>query len=148
MTTYFYITITIIIGICLSAQPAINALSARTLGSPFLAAIISIGITLISAIAVWLIWERDTSSVSNIKALPWWIIVGGIIGLLFVAGGIVLVPIIGVALFFVCIVGGQLIGASIADHIGAFGMEIKTISLSKIIGLLLVILGAVLVQRG
>jgi len=48
----------------------------------------------------------------------------------------------------VCIVGGQLIGASIADHIGAFGMEIKTISLSKIIGLLLVILGAVLVQRG
>ena len=55
---------------------------------------------------------------------------------------------IGVALFFVCVVAGQLIGASLADHFGAFGMEVKPVSLMKAAGLLLVLAGAVLVQRG
>jgi len=64
-----------------------------------------------------------------------------------VAGSIVTAPVLGVALFFVCMVTGQLIGSTIIDQIGAFGLEVKPVNTMKIVGLVLVIVGAGLVQN-
>ena len=55
-------------------------------------------------------------------------------------------PRVGVATFFVFIVAGQLIGAAVADHFGAFGMIERSISAPRLIGILLVVAGAALVQ--
>ncbi|NND89829.1 MAG: EamA-like transporter family protein, partial [Granulosicoccus sp.] len=73
---------------------------------------------------------------------------GGMIGVSIVAGGAALAPVTGAALFFVCLVAGQLLGAAAADHIGAFGMPVRPLSLTRIAGLLLVFFGALLVHRG
>ena len=51
-------------------------------------------------------------------------------------------------MFFVCIVAGQLIGSTIADHYGAFGLTVREMSGSRILGISLVLAGAVLVSRG
>lgn len=148
MHSLFFMIAAGVIGMCLSMQPPINAVMARTLGSPLLAATISIGISFVLMAGIWLAWERGFAGLTQFKALPWWVVLGGAIGVIFVAGSIVVAPVIGVALFFVCVVAGQLIGASLADHLGAFGMEVKPLSLMKGAGLLLVVAGAVLVQRG
>ena len=134
-------------GAALSLQPAINATMARVLGNPLLAAGISISISLIVVVALWLVWGKAAGDFSQFKHLPWWVMVGGVVGAIFVAGSIVTAPVLGVALFFVCMVAGQLIGSTIIDQVGAFGLEVKPINTMKMVGLGLVILGAGLVQN-
>lgn len=147
MNNLIYIAAAVSIGAALSLQPPINATMARVLGSPLLAASISITISLIVVFALSLSWGKGVGDLSQIKALPWWVFVGGVIGVIFVAGSVVVAPVLGVALFFVCVVAGQLIGSSIIDQIGAFGLAVKPINTMKLVGVGLVLLGAVLVQN-
>lgn len=147
MTNISYLAAAIAIGLCISLQPPINSVMARTLGNPLLAASISIGITLIIAIFAWLTLGKGGGDLTQLKALPWWALLGGVVGVFFVVGGIVVAPVIGMALFFVCAVAGQLFGSSIIDQIGAFGLPVKPLNTMKLIGLAMVLAGAVLVQN-
>jgi transporter family-2 protein len=137
----------IAIGACLSVQPPVNAVMARTLGSPLLAACISIAISLIFIVLVWLTWGKGAGDLTQVRTLPWWILIGGVVGAVFVAGGVMFAPILGVALFFVCVVAGQLLGSTLADHFGVFGLQVKPVNMMKLLGLGLVLAGAVLVQN-
>ena len=146
MSNLPYIFAALLMGAVLSLQPAINATMARILGNPLLAASISISISLLIVSVLWLIWFNDVGDLSRFKELPWWVVVGGVVGAVFVAGSIITAPVLGVALFFVCMVAGQLIGSTIIDHVGAFGLEVKPANTIKLLGLGFVIFGAVLVQ--
>ena len=146
MSNLPYIFAALLMGAVLSLQPAINATMARIRGNPLLAASISISISLLIVSVLWLIWFNDVGDFSRFKELPWWVVVGGVVGAVFVAGSIITAPVLGVALFFVCMVAGQLIGSTIIDHIGAFGLEVKPVNTIKLLGLGFVIFGAVLVQ--
>ncbi len=119
----------------------------RVLGSPLLAAVISIAISLLVVVPVWLTMGQGAGDLGKVAALPWWVLLGGVIGVVFVAGSVIVGPALGIALFFVCVVAGQLLGATLADHVGAFGMPTKPINVMKLVGLGLVLLGAALVQR-
>ncbi|MFT7460845.1 MAG: transporter family-2 protein, partial [Planctomycetota bacterium] len=110
------------------------------------AASISIAITLIVAIFAWLTVGKGAGDLTQIRALPWWVMLGGVVGVFFVVGGVVVAPVIGMALFFVCAVAGQLFGSSIIDQIGAFGLPVKPLNTMKLLGLVMVLAGAVLVQ--
>ena len=147
MGNLIYIAAAVTVGACLSLQPPINAVMARTLGSPLLAATISIAISLVLMVVVWLTLGKGVGDLTQIKALPWWVTIGGIVGVVFVAGGVVIAPVLGVALFFVCVVAGQLLGSTLADQFGAFGMQVKPINMMKLLGLGLVLIGAILVQN-
>ena len=98
-------------------------------------------------VVVWLTLGKGVGDLTQIKALPWWVTIGGIVGVVFVAGGVVIAPVLGVALFFVCVVAGQLLGSTLADQFGAFGMQVKPINMMKLLGLGLVLIGAILVQN-
>lgn len=141
-----YVAAAIAIGACVSLQPPINVVMARTLGGPLLAASISIAISLVFVVAMWLTLGRATGDLGQVGALPWWVIAGGVVGVLFVAGGVTVAPALGVALFFVCVVAGQLVGATLADQFGAFGMPVRPVNPMKLVGLGLVLAGAALVQ--
>ena len=80
--------------------------------------------------------------------MPWWVYLAGFAGTLFVAGGVVIAPVTGALLFFICVVAGQLLGATLADHFGLFGLDLRPVSPARLIGLALVVGGAVLVQLG
>lgn len=147
MPTLTHIAAAIAIGASLSLQPPINAVMARTLGSPLLAAVISIAISLIVVVAVWLTVGQGAGDLAQVRILPWWVVVGGVIGVVFVAGSVIVGPTLGIALFFVCVVAGQLLGATLIDQLGAFGLPQKPVNLMKLIGLGLVLAGAALVQR-
>ena len=147
MNNLIYMFAAIIIGVGVSLQPPINSVMARSLGSPLFAAAISLFISLNVALVLWLILDKSSTELAQIKTLPWWVICGGFIGVLFVAGSIVVAPVTGIALFFVCVVAGQLIGASVMDQFGLFGLPVKSINITKLIGLVLVVAGAIIVQN-
>ena len=80
--------------------------------------------------------------------MPWWIFLAGFIGALFVAGGVVIAPVTGAPALLRPVIAGQLLGATLADHFGLFGLAVRPLSLERALGLALVLAGALLVQRG
>ncbi len=146
--TWIYLLAAVAIGVLFSLQPAINAVVAKTIGSPMSAAGISISISLITIIALLPLFGSGNLRPVTLLSLPWWCVIGGLIGVAVVAGGLVIVPITGVAMFFVCVVAGQLVGASVLDQIGGFGLEVRPMSLLRALGLALVFVGVLLVRRG
>lgn len=141
------IGLTVLLGAVFAQQPVINSAVNKALGSPISATVFSVSITLLCAVLLLPVTGANFRP-QLLSSLPWWSVLGGIIGVGIVAGGAYLAPIMGAALFFVCLVGGQLLGAAIADHIGAFGIPVRSLSLTRALGLVLVVVGAVLVSRG
>ena len=142
-----YIAAAVLMGACVALQPPINAAMARTLGSPFLAASISIGTSLVLVLVLVGLTSRSGGDLTQVRALPWWVVLGGVIGVVFVAGSAIVAPVLGVASFFVCIVGGQLVASTVVDYFGAFGIAPKPIDTMKLLGLGLVLIGAALAQN-
>lgn len=148
MSSVTHLVAALSIGVCVALQPAINAAMARTLGSPFLASVVSIAVSLAVVVPVWLTVGQGAGDPTQLRALPWWVVLGGTVGVVFVAGSVLVGPSLGLALFFVCVVAGQLVGATVVDHLGAFGVPTKPVNAMKIVGIVLVLIGAALVQRG
>ena len=146
MGTLVSITLAFAIGAALSLQPPINTVMARTVGNPLLASSISIAISLAFVITVWLAFSRGAGDLSRLTLLPWWVTLGGVIGVFFVLGGVTISREMGIALFFVCVVAGQLVGSTLVDQFGAFGSPQKPITMLKLAGIALVLLGAALVR--
>ena len=134
------------LGAIISMQPAINAQMALRLGSPLIAAICSIVISLAMIVVVWTTLGRAPISTPKLLSLPWWVLIGGAAGALFVLGGIMVAPRLGVTAFFTCIVLGQVLGAAALDRFGTFGLEAQPISWTRVLGILLVAAGAAMTQ--
>ncbi len=148
MTLWFYLASAVALGVLLAIQPLMNAVLARAIGSPYGAASISILVAFLGALALIAITGRGDTSRSALASVPWWIYLAGLAGTAFVAGGVVIAPVTGALLFFLCVIAGQLLGATLADHVGAFGLDIRPASLPRLAGIALVLAGVVLVRTG
>jgi transporter family-2 protein len=144
--TALYLFAALGLGAVISMQPAINAQMAARLGSPLAAATCSIVISLAMIVIALSAFGRVPTSMSKLWSLPWWVLIGGAAGALFVLGGIMAAPRLGVAAFFTCVVLGQVLGAAILDQLGAFGLGAQPIGWTRGLGILLVAAGAAMTQ--
>ncbi|MBD3664161.1 DMT family transporter [Sulfitobacter aestuariivivens] len=142
-----YLMAACLIGAAFATQPAINAAAAKVLGSPIPATVMSVAITLAASIVI-MVLGRTTPSMAAVTSLPWWVVIGGLIGVLVVGGGVVIVPVTGVAIFFVCLIAGQLAGSILLDHYGAFGLAVREIGAMRLCGILVTFAGVLLVRYG
>ena len=143
-----YLLASVLLGMTVAFQPLMNTVLARAIGSPYGAAAISIAVAAFGAVLMVAVTGRGDLSRATLMSVPWWIYLAGFVGTLFVAGGVVIAPITGAQLFFISVIAGQLIGATLADHFGLFGLAVRPLSLERALGLALVLVGALLVRRG
>ena len=129
-------------GMALGAQPAVNAALARHLGSPLAATVVSLVVSTLLALPPMLAFGRDVD-VATALAGPWWLWIGGVSGTLVVLAGLTVAPMIGVALFLVMAVAGQLLCGALIDHFGLFGVAVRPIDPVRALGLGLVFAGVV-----
>jgi transporter family-2 protein len=80
----------------------------------------------------------------NAPLVAW---IGGILGAIFVASTIILVPRIGVALTFSLIIAGQMLVTLIIDHFGWLGVPEKPINLFRVTGAALITIGVILIRK-
>lgn len=135
-------------GVLVTFQPLLNAILARAIGSPYGATLVSLAVSVTGALVMVAFTGRGTMTRETLATVPWWVFSAGLIGLVFVLSGVTIAPATGALLFFVCVIGGQLLGAILADHFGFFGLTVRHVTAERLIGLALVLGGAVLVQRG
>ncbi|MCB1348204.1 MAG: DMT family transporter [Maritimibacter sp.] len=82
-----------------------------------------------------------------LAALPAWVWLGGLFGAVQVVISMRTIPILGVTVFLVIVVTGNLVGGALYDHLGAMGLTPRALSLGRALGLGLVILGVAVVAQ-
>ncbi len=148
MQSLFYILSAVVVGMAISAQPPLNALLSRAVGNAFGATMISIAVALVSITVLVLFTGLGDVSRATLTSVPWWVYLSGLVGALFVASGVVIAPVTGALVFFTCVVAGQLLGSVLTDHFGAFGLDIRPITIWRFFGLVMVFAGAIIVTQG
>jgi bacterial/archaeal transporter family-2 protein len=145
-----WLAITILAGMLIPAQAAINAKMRTFVLSPFYSAMINfmVGFLALITITTLLGWFRlQPGEWRGALSAPWWAWCGGFIGVIMVISGVLVVPKMGAAFFSVAIIVGQLAGALVLDHYGLFGLPQRLVTPSRIFGVLFLLLGIWFVQR-
>jgi transporter family-2 protein len=140
------LVLAVIGGALLAIQAPTNALLGKASGSPIVAAFISFvvgSIALGAAVAATSGRLFDPS----LKQVPWYAWVGGFYGAFFVAVAAFGAPRVGVGVLLTAAIAGQLAAAVVLDHFGLLGLARHPVTLTRVAGLVLVLIGAVLVRR-
>ena len=133
-------------GAALPFQASSNASLGRTLGHPLWGAMVSLVVSLLVIIPT--LWVVNAPAPTLAPALrgPWWLWIGGVVGAVYVCGATVLIPSLGAAGFLVCVVAGQMVTAVLSDHHGWMGLAEKPVTLTRLAGVALILLGVLLVH--
>lgn len=144
---YFYILLALAAGLAMPTQAAINNKLAEHTHSPVLAAFVSFTVGTV-ALFLYIVATgiplSNLLSAKNAPAIAW---TGGLLGAVFVAAAVILVPKLGVALTFSLIIAGQMVITLVIDHFGFLGVPVKEISLVRLFGVTLITIGVVLIRK-
>lgn len=147
METVLWALMGVIAGACIATQAPINAQLGRDLGVPIAAA----GVSFVAgAIALWAIafgYSRFAGIPIDFAApAPWTFVAGGLLGAVYVFSNIMLTPMIGAAAVMALSVAGQLVGGLLLDRIGFMGLAVRELSIGRIGGAALIIVGVVMIR--
>jgi transporter family-2 protein len=145
--TLLPILLVLFAGAMIALQAPTNAILARAGGSAVLAALISFAVGTATLLIVWLA-SGSRPRVAAFAGLPWYAWIGGVYGAAYVAVAAYAAPRIGLASLITIGIAGQIVMALVLDQVGAFGLQKDPISLIRIGGGVLVMVGVVLVRRG
>ncbi len=79
--------------------------------------------------------------------MQWYYLLGGLLGAIYVANALVAVGSIGAGGVAAATVAGQLTASVVADRLGVLGLEQISITPTRILGVVLLLVGTVLVVR-
>jgi transporter family-2 protein len=81
-------------------------------------------------------------------AQPSWMLLGGILGPIYVVILTITTPIIGIAMTMIGVLAGQVFKSLIIDHYGLLGAEHRRIDSRRIIALFFIVIALILVAQG
>jgi bacterial/archaeal transporter family-2 protein len=133
-------------GLSFVFQQAVNANLRAEIGSPWWAGFISyLGGTL-AMLAVAIALREPWPSIQAIQRSNWISWSGGLFGAIYIGISILLIPRLGAAMVIALIVAGQMIGSLAFDHFGVLGVPVHALSLPRLLGAVLLVLGVVLIR--
>jgi bacterial/archaeal transporter family-2 protein len=144
---FILITAAVIIGTLMPIQAGINAELTRFVKHPYLGALISFSIGTIFLSIMVIFQGIPVLEVKRLTSASPVLFVGGLLGALFVASSIFLIPKMGATTMIAAFITGQLIMSVLMDHYGWFGIPVGQINLSKVLGVLLLFSGLFLIMR-
>lgn len=144
----FYI-IGVLVGMLIPIQTSVNSRLSLYTKSPFYTSLISFSVGTICLIILNIIINPEVFTIhfyNNQSFNNTWI-VGGLLGVSFLTGNLLLLPKLGATLTVIATVAGQIIMGVIIDTFGLFGATIHDFNLIKAIGVLLLIIGIVIMNQ-
>ncbi|WP_028454721.1 DMT family transporter [Chitinilyticum litopenaei] len=144
-----YPLLALTIGLVVPLQAAINNQLKHVIGgSTVLAALVSFVVGGLTLALVALATGQKWQGLANLPRAEWWMLLGGVLGALFVFGTTLLAPKIGVAVMLSLIIAGQVVASLLFDRFGLLGMPLRDINSWRLLGAVLVVIGVVLVNFG
>ena len=133
------------VGGLIALQPAINAGLGRSTGN-LAAALVSFAIgTLVLAALVGL--SGNAAGIGSTFEVPWYYLVGGVLGAAYVFTALVVVSSIGAGGVAAATITGQLTASVVLDRLGVLGLEETPITWDRLLGVGLLLVGTYLVVR-
>ena len=133
-------------GIIVGMQAPVNSRLGRSIGSvqaaTFSFLVGSLALVLIASIAY-----GGLGSFAEVGKAPAWAWIGGLLGAVYVTVAILTVRTLGVSALTAAVITGQLGAAVVIDRFGLLGVAKQSIDLTRIVGLVLLVLGVFLVAR-
>ena len=126
-------------GMLNAVQSGANATLNKTLGQPFLAALIVLGVSATGNLA----WPEP----GRWGQVPWWGWVGGLLGASVLASQLWVAREIGAGPFMGIVVTAAVVASLVLDHFGLAGFEAHPAGLRRIVGAGLMVGGVVLIAR-
>jgi bacterial/archaeal transporter family-2 protein len=133
-------------GCLVGMQAPINARLGRTVGS-VQAATVSFTVGTAVLLLALTVVNGGFGSIAHIDRAPWWALLGGLCGAIFVTIAIVTVRTLGASGLTAAAITGQLVVSVAIDRFGLLGIARQPIGASRIAGLVLLVAGVVLVVR-
>ncbi len=130
----------VVVGVLTATQSRINSELSLGLGDGYLAAVISFGSGLVIMLIALVVWRPGRRGLVALAAsvrarrTPWWYLVGGAAGGLFVLSQGLTGAVLGVALFTIAIVSGQTISGLFIDGRGIGSAPPAAITGTRLVG--------------
>jgi transporter family-2 protein len=147
--TYLYSLLALTIGLIVPLQAAINNQLKAVIGdSTLLAALISFLVGTLALLCIAIVTGQKLSALAHLPKAEPWMLIGGLLGAVFVFGTTLIAPKLGAATMLSLIITGQIVASMLFDRFGWLAMPIKEISWPRLLGAALVIIGVLLVNFG
>ena len=140
------VVLTAFVGGLIALQAPINSQLVRT-GGTFQAAFLSflLGTVVLAVIAA--LAKGSFSQVPEARNLSWYYLTGGILGAIYVTTVLVTVRSLGAGPVVAATIAGQLSASLVVDQLGILGVEKDPITVTKVVGVLLLAAGVFLIVR-
>ncbi len=133
-------------GCLVGMQAPINARLKEGVGSVQAASFsFLVGTALLLLIAAFV--HGGLGSLSQVRHVPWWGLLGGALGAVYVTVALIAVRTLGASGLTAVVIAGQLVVSVAIDRFGLFGLAKQHIGVSRIVGLVLLAAGVALVVR-
>ncbi len=146
MTRTLAIVLTATAGVLVGVQAPVNSRLGRSIGS-VPAATFSFVVGTVALALVASAFYGGLGSFAQAGKAPAWAWIGGLLGATYVTVAILTVRTLGVSGLTALVICGQLAAAVAVDRFGLFGIAKQPIGASRIVGLVLLVIGALLVVR-
>lgn len=134
-------------GVMLSLQSGYNAQLGVMLKNPFLASLIAYAVSTLFSFLYLLLSSTNLPIQKDIQEVPlhlWWI--GGFFSVIGISLYYYIIPKLGISKMFTVGISGQMIFVMIAGYMGWFNLPLMTITLKKVIGIVLMLTGVALIS--
>ena len=145
--TLRYALIMLLAGFGIPMLAALNAQLGGRIGAPVAASVVLFAVALLACLLV-LSFSGQAHALSQLPAQPKHLFAGGLFVAFYVLAVTWVAPRFGVGNAIFCVLLGQMIAASLIDPFGLFGAMVRTISVTRVSGILAMVAGLALIQRG
>jgi transporter family-2 protein len=133
-------------GCLVGMQAPINSRLGKTVGG-VQAASFSFLVGTVALVSIAYVLRGGLGSLGHVGRVPWWALVGGLLGAVYVFVALEAVRTLGASGLTAVVITGQLVISVVIDRFGLLGIAKQHIGAPRIIGLLLLVVGVVLVVR-
>ena len=141
-----FLVLAMLVGAIVPVQTAINTRLRVSVGSPIAATFLSFVVAaVVSSVMALLATGELVPDLAVAAAQPWWAWLGGFMGVMFIAGNIVLFPKLGPVQTVILPILGQAIMGLLIDRFGLFQSPHVAVGALRLLGALIVVLGIAMV---
>lgn len=140
----FFLPLALGIGVAMAIQTALNTQLRSYLHSPLQAAFLSFLVGTILLALMVLIQNQPKPSLQQLSQIPWFLWLGGFLGVYAISLSIYTAPKLGFLTLSGLIIFGQLAMSLLLDHFGWLGTEKMPVNWQRLLGAIIIFVGVML----
>lgn len=135
-----FLFVAFLAGVAMAGQGTMNSAVSKAIGLSESTFVVHLTATVVMIII--LILGLGNGDWSKYGSIPWYYYAGGLIGVAITYGVVIGIAKLGAAVATTSIIVGQVLTACLLDHFGIFGLEKAPLTWLKLVGVVLLALGA------